>query len=186
MAESRTNTIYGLEATDDPGRIRYVGKTVGPIGCRVTRHRYDCKRPGYTSPACLWIADVLARGADIRAVVLQTGAQDEDEAAWIARYRERGNDLLNALSGGVRGVKLNEAGRERLRAAIKRVADAGGGGRLNRGEAGGKSRLKEEQVLQIRAEHAAGGVSMRRLAKRYGVSPPSIRLIVHRISWAHI
>jgi hypothetical protein len=186
MAENRINTIYGLEATDDPGRIRYVGKTVGAIKCRLRIHRYDCKRPGYTSPACRWVADALARGADIKAVILQVEASDEDEAAWIAHYRGQGEGLLNAYSGGARGYKLDEAGCKRMSAAVKRVADAGGGGRLNRGSACGKSRLSEEQVHQIRAVYAAGGASFRRLAERYGVSAPSIRLVVKRLSWAHV
>lgn len=186
MADDRTNTIYGLEATDEPGRIRYVGKTIGLIGCRLTRHRYDCKRPGYTSPACLWIADTLARGQDIRAVVLQTEASDEDEAVWIAHYRHKDGGLLNAYSGGASGFTLDAAGRERMSAAMKRVVAAAGGCPFNRGEGGGKSRLKEAQVHEIRSEYAAGGTSFRRLAARFGVSAPSVRAVVKRISWSHV
>lgn len=48
------------------------------------------------------------------------------------------------------------------------------------------SKLTAEQVLAIRAAYAAGGTSLRKLAKQYGVAKGNILFIVQRKSWAHI
>ena len=48
------------------------------------------------------------------------------------------------------------------------------------------SKLTEENVLAIREAHAAGGVSQKKLADKYGVSAGSISFIVNRQTWAHL
>lgn len=45
--------------------------------------------------------------------------------------------------------------------------------------------LTERQVLDIRAEYAAGGISYRLLASRYGVGETTIRNAISRKSWRH-
>jgi hypothetical protein len=57
--------------------------------------------------------------------------------------------------------------------------------RLRRGSMAARSRLSEEQVRSIRERHAAGGVSMRGLAREYGVSHPAVAAILHGRSWRH-
>lgn len=52
------------------------------------------------------------------------------------------------------------------------------------GAANGKSKLTDEQVLEIRA--AAGSLTQRELAKKYGVSQPNIQSILVRRMWSHI
>lgn len=55
----------------------------------------------------------------------------------------------------------------------------------HRGEDVHSARLTADDVIAIR-EYAAGGVSFRSLAKRYGVTPPAIANVVRRKSWRHI
>lgn len=47
-------------------------------------------------------------------------------------------------------------------------------------------KLKAEAVRAIRAEYAAGGVSQRALALRYGVAQHTIMSVVNRQIWAHL
>lgn len=54
-------------------------------------------------------------------------------------------------------------------------------GRLN-----ASAKLTETQVRQIRLEYAQGGVSYVKLAEKYNVSPPTIRFIIKRQTWAHL
>jgi hypothetical protein len=54
-----------------------------------------------------------------------------------------------------------------------------------RGERSGHSKLTEQDVLTIR-QLAAEGVRHRAIARRYGVNPSQISLIVRRINWKHI
>jgi len=56
----------------------------------------------------------------------------------------------------------------------------------NRGENQGCSKLTETQVREIRTKYANGGVLQRELALEYGVSSPTISLIISRRNWSHI
>lgn len=55
-----------------------------------------------------------------------------------------------------------------------------------RGEASPVAKLTEVAVREIRAAHAAGGISKRALGARYGVSDATIGFIVRRETWAHV
>ena len=59
-------------------------------------------------------------------------------------------------------------------------------GRGAKGEQVGSARLTATQVLEIRARHSNGGISIRRLAMEYGVDPVTIFFIVHRKNWRHV
>lgn len=186
MAESRTNTIYGLEATDDPGRIRYVGKTTKRYLCsRLVGHRYD-SRNGRTSPVSRWIMDVLGRGADISGIVLEVDAPASAEADWIARLRATPCGLLNTRSGGGGGGTFDAEGRKRLSEAGKRSYQTSDRAIACRGEMGGNSRLKEAQVKEIRAAYESGGVTHRSLAARFDVDRTTVGKIISRQLWPHI
>ena len=58
--------------------------------------------------------------------------------------------------------------------------------RIARGEAQGGAKLTVSKVLDIRARHAAGGITQRQLAILFGVCFQSINLIVHRKIWKHL
>lgn len=55
-----------------------------------------------------------------------------------------------------------------------------------RGDRNRNSRFTAEQVLDIRARYAAGGVSQRRLAADHGVSQAAISKIVRRENWSQV
>jgi DNA invertase Pin-like site-specific DNA recombinase len=55
-----------------------------------------------------------------------------------------------------------------------------------KGSTNGHSRLTEQQVVDIRAEFAAGGVTKVAIARRLGMSKTSITGIINRRSWRHV
>jgi hypothetical protein len=58
--------------------------------------------------------------------------------------------------------------------------------RVNRGENNSQSKLKKEDVLDIRTRYAKGGIIMKELAEKYGVSITIISSVINRKSWKHI
>lgn len=58
--------------------------------------------------------------------------------------------------------------------------------RLARGDEHGCAKLTTDKVIEIRARHAAGGISHRRLAAQFGMSRPAISEIIRRKTWRHI
>lgn len=57
---------------------------------------------------------------------------------------------------------------------------------LTRGMRSGSAKLTDDDVRQIRALYAAGGVSQRALAARYGLSQSAIGRLLNRQSWFDI
>lgn len=57
---------------------------------------------------------------------------------------------------------------------------------VKRGEASNLAMLSPEAVRQIRARHAAGGISQQALADLFGVHRRTVGHIVNRERWAHI
>ena len=184
MADQRNSTIYGLEATDEPGRIRYVGRTTKRYLCsRLVGHRYDAKTR--QSAVCEWIRSVVARGADITGTVLQADAPVEAEAEWIERLRGAGLVLENIRGGGKGGGAFDGESRRRLSASNRRAYLASGNNR-NRGEAAPNARLTEADVREIRRAYAAGGTTQRALAVRFRVGRTTVGKVLGRQLWGHV
>jgi hypothetical protein len=66
------------------------------------------------------------------------------------------------------------------------LADMAKKERQARGERAGMSKLTAAQVLEIRALYKSGQGSHETIAKRYGVTPPLVTMIVNRKCWKHI
>lgn len=49
-----------------------------------------------------------------------------------------------------------------------------------------KSKLTEQQVLEIRRRYATGKITYARLAQDYAVVPTTIQMIINRTNWGHI
>ena len=63
---------------------------------------------------------------------------------------------------------------------------AKGRARSTRGEKCHWAKLKENQVMEIRSLHDSGKYTHAKLASMYGVSTPTITLIILRKNWKHI
>lgn len=57
---------------------------------------------------------------------------------------------------------------------------------LARGEANGSAKLTATQVMDIRALHAAGGITQHQLSVQFSVDPKSISRIIRRKCWRHL
>jgi hypothetical protein len=55
-----------------------------------------------------------------------------------------------------------------------------------KGELSGHAKITADDVTAIRARYAAGGISMKALGREFGVSAPSVCLIVQRKTWTHV
>jgi len=66
------------------------------------------------------------------------------------------------------------------------MADRNEKGRNELGEERYNAALTEEQVREIRARYAAGGVLQKELAAEYGVNFRTINYIIHRKLWKHL
>lgn len=57
---------------------------------------------------------------------------------------------------------------------------------VSRGEEKWNAKLTADGVKAIRALHASGTISGRNIARLYGVSPCTIRRVVHSLTWRHV
>lgn len=58
--------------------------------------------------------------------------------------------------------------------------------RVLRGETHGSAKLTASAVLEIRATHAAGGISHKKLGALYGVTKSAVSHIIKRRVWMHV
>ncbi len=58
--------------------------------------------------------------------------------------------------------------------------------RMPRGDVHGMAKLTDAIVIDIRARHAAGGITLKCLGEQFGVSLQMIHLIVRRKNWKHL
>lgn len=70
--------------------------------------------------------------------------------------------------------------------SAQNAADAARKGRRLPGSKNHQAKLTEKLVLEMRARYAKGGISQKRIAEEYGVSPALVGFIVTRKLWKHI
>jgi hypothetical protein len=74
----------------------------------------------------------------------------------------------------------------RLGTHAENGADSARKARRRRGSHNHQAKLTEGQVLAMRDQYAAGGVTHRQLASQYGVSTALVSVILARKAWKHI
>lgn len=55
-----------------------------------------------------------------------------------------------------------------------------------RGEKHGNTTLTKADVIEIREQYAAGGITLQRLADMYGISKAGVHRIIRRRTWGHV
>jgi len=88
----------------------------------------------------------------------------------------------------VGGIELPRWGHLFLGTPRLNMIDRSAKGRANtqRGTQHHHSRLTDAVVQELRARHAAGGITQRELAAMYGIAQPTVSEIVRRRKWTHI
>jgi hypothetical protein len=93
-------------------------------------------------------------------------------------------ETLHKLSIARSGKNNPNYGKPRSEETKKKISD------IKRGKYPGElcvaSKLKEEQVLEIRRLYEAGDIFQKQLAEKYNVSQYAISKIITRKSWNHI
>lgn len=161
--DKRTGWIYGLYDSENPTRVRYVGKTVSRLGVagRVYQHKWAATKRALRVPSADWIRKI---GPDrLSFLVLEEPPcreVDAREVHWIQEFRNRGMADLNILDGGD-GV------------------DAG----YFSGEGNPKSALTWEIVRELRHRASKEYVSTTEEAVKYGVTPAALSKVLRNYSW---
>lgn len=110
-------------------------------------------------------------------------------AEYVTRHRERSTQPEDAPA---RQLTAAERRARRQAIALRQHRSAAGREALQlrsetyRGDANPSSRLNEAAVRKIREMYAAGEVSQRQLAERFGVQVMTINLAIRRKTWAHV
>lgn len=128
--------VYAL--TDETGAIRYIGSTARRLSIRRAWHIGVAKR-GSRIPVAVWITEMLKRGRrpGIQRIAETNSAElaASIEAAWIAHFREQGDQLLNvcdrayvptiahrrAISNALRGRMASRSTRYRMAVAQRQA-----------------------------------------------------------------
>lgn len=106
-------TIYALR---ENGFVRYVGKTVKSLECRLGEHLAQT-RNGYLSHKCNWIRSMLAKGLSPTITTLEKVEGDgcKEERKWIAYFKGYGIELTNLTDGGEGNLGWNPSPETRYR-----------------------------------------------------------------------
>ena len=178
--------IYSLEFNGD---IFYVGKTTNPKH-RLNKHRKESiyKRTHKEK----MINKILSNGGDITLSILDIvniGEEDYWEKYWISQIKCWGIKLYNGTNGGEggdhwTGKSHTEETKLKLREIRYKQIEKNGVTRCP-GSKNGRSKLKEDDVLEIR-KLKNSGYSYGKLSLKYNVSKTAIIRVVKRKSWQHI
>ena len=104
---------------------------------------------------------------------------------WVGTHQDNMTDMRQkgrAAKGDANGSRLHPERLVRGDAHPARRIKGWSCGEKN----GGGGKLTAAQVLAIRAEYAAGGVTMQSIGRAYGVDKQTIFRIVRRKGWKHI
>lgn len=115
-----TAKIYGLFDLNDPGRVRYVGRTKGALGARLKAHCRKAK--SQDTHKARWIKRVWSEGGCISIRLLQEVPlvdHAEAERVWIKIIGRE--NLTNGTDGGdgTIGHRMSDAARARISAFQK-------------------------------------------------------------------
>lgn len=133
---------------------------------------HACDNPPCCNPAHLW----LGTNADNTADRDEKGRTASGEANGARRHPE------TRARGDANGARLYP---ERLARGDKNPSRLYPEARP-RGSAHANAKLSEPDVIAIRSDYRAGGISRASLARRYGVDWTTINKIICRQSWAHV
>ncbi len=179
--------IYGLEYD---GVIFYIGKT-NDLKTRLCKHKSSAKLQRTYKEN--YINKLIIENKDFKIKIIETvenSKEDEREIYWISYYKSIGHKLCNSTSGGEggdywTGRKHSEETKEKLRQIAYKKISEGNGIKTYLGSKNGRSKLTEENVIELRKLREEG-LSYGQLSIKYNVSKATIGDIIKRKKWKHI
>ena len=178
--------IYTL---DYDGIIFYIGKTKN-IKNRFNSHKKSSKlKRNYKER---FINKLLNESKEIHISILDIVEKETVnfwEKYWIEQFRQWGFKLTNTTTGGDggdywSGKKHSEETKKKLSDIRYKQIEKGMVYRLN-GESNGRSKLTEEQVIEMR-KLRNNGYSYNKLSLKYKVSKSTVVNIIKRRKWKHV
>lgn len=181
--------IYTLDYNNIPF---YIGKTID-MKTRLRKHKQESNKKRTNKE--IYINSIINNGEEIYINILdvvELGNEDYWEMFWIEQFRQWGIKLYNSTSGGEggdywTGKKHSIKTKEKIsKSRQKQIKD--GSVNLNPlpGELNGRSKLKNEDVLEIRRLKDGSNISYSKLSIMFNVSKTVIINIVKRRRWKHI
>ena len=178
--------IYTLDYNNTPF---YVGKT-NDIRTRLRKHKMESKlKRTYKEKM---INKILSKNDDITISIIDEvniGTENYWEEFWINQMKSWGFKLYNGTSGGEGGdywTGRNHSDETKIKLRnirYKQIKE----GKVYRsiGESNGRSKLKEEDVIEMR-NLRENGYSFNRLSIKYNISKATVMDIIKRKKWKHI
>jgi group I intron endonuclease len=182
----------------------YIGQTIRSAKWRFTRHLASA-RMGEKSLICNAIRKYGRENFDVRPIAYASTLKQLDVLEKERIISEHASDRLygyNIREGGNRG--FTNRGWKHTPEAILRIGAASKGNKYalgakipksqewrekvskaNRGSGHGRSKLTEEQVLEIR-RLASLGTSRKELSVKFSIGPQMLSFIINRKNWTHI
>lgn len=167
--------VYTVTHPKDPGRIRYVGKTINTLRRRENGHWSDANRRRSNSRFQNW----LIKYRDDREDILfseyskhySKGDLDQAEIRLISELRALGQADLNITAGGDGGFGLpwSEESRAKLSDTLS-------------GEGAWKALLTWEDVANIRERYTSGDV-LGEIVKDYPLTKSSMSKVLRNDTW---
>lgn len=179
--------IYSLSYN---GIIFYIGKTKN-LKQRLSKHKSTSLIRENKSLKEEFIFNLLSEGKEINISIIETVDIDENEREifWINYYKSEGIKLYNSTIGGDGGncwdgkkhsdetkIKLKEISHNRVKNHLTPLP----------GSKNGRSKLSEDNVIEIRKLREELGLSYKELSIKFGISKTIIGYIILRKRWKHI
>lgn len=168
--------VYILFLSDDPEKIRYVGRSKhNSHEARLKTHISNA-RNGDKSHVCNWIRKSIKNNSMVVGMTLETNLSWDKSAIrevyYIKKYKKEGNSLTNMSRGGEgRGIgyKLSNEARKRIGVHTKSSMKSQHENYRNNGlvwgkDLGPKQRISDEVRKRIKDDRA-GGLSLRAIAQ---------------------
>lgn len=172
---SKPGLIYVVTDAREPDRVRYVGRTIQPLGIRVRSHWYEAmkKRSKFQN----WLRARSDRREEVIFTPISWHEDGHDlnraEIAAIEHYRSIGQADMNLTSGGDGrlGYSFSPEQAEKHRAGVPR------------GEDQHFSKLTWAQVREIRALRLERYETALSIGRRYGVNHATISDMLRNNTW---
>ena len=158
----------GVYEVSGHGRVRRIGRGIGA--------KSGCIRKPYVNNKGYEMVDLWANGRRTAHLIHRLVA-----AAFLGPCPE--GQLVNHIDSNTRNNRPDNLEYTNQDGNMKHASKFG---RVRKGSRHQCAKLTEAEVLEIRRLHTQGGISVRELAERFGVTPGPVYHIIKRQQWKHV
>lgn len=182
---------YYIYTLDYNGYPFYIGKTIN-IKDRFRKHKSESKLCRTYKEK--YINKILMNNENIEISILDEVEFDNVdfwEIYWISQFKQWNIKLCNLTDGGEGGDNWSNKNhsdktKEKLRRIRKDYIINNGNYKPSIGSDNGRSKLTDDQVIEMRNLRFNDNISYNKLANKYNISKPTVINIIKRKTWKHI